>query len=78
VFRQPDIEKLFRSIVTQRVLVVGDLMLDEYLCGEIARISPEAPVPVMHLDRTEQSLGGAANVAHNAKRREAMQRTLPT
>src|SRR5580692_9971240 len=40
-------------------------MLDEYLWGEIARISPEAPVPVMHLHRTERSLGGAANVARN-------------
>jgi rfaE bifunctional protein kinase chain/domain len=47
-------------------VVVGDLMLDEYLWGEIVRISPEAPVPVMHLRRSEQSLGGAANVARNA------------
>lgn len=47
------------------VLVVGDLMLDEYLWGEITRISPEAPVPVMHLHRAERSLGGAANVARN-------------
>jgi D-beta-D-heptose 7-phosphate kinase/D-beta-D-heptose 1-phosphate adenosyltransferase len=47
------------------VIVVGDLMLDEYLWGEIARISPEAPVPVMHLHRSERSLGGAANVARN-------------
>jgi D-beta-D-heptose 7-phosphate kinase/D-beta-D-heptose 1-phosphate adenosyltransferase len=48
------------------VLVVGDLMLDEYLWGEIARISPEAPVPVLQLRRSEWSLGGAANVARNA------------
>jgi D-beta-D-heptose 7-phosphate kinase/D-beta-D-heptose 1-phosphate adenosyltransferase len=47
------------------VVVVGDLMLDEYLWGEIARISPEAPVPVMHLHHVERSLGGAANVARN-------------
>jgi D-beta-D-heptose 7-phosphate kinase/D-beta-D-heptose 1-phosphate adenosyltransferase len=47
------------------VVVVGDLMLDEYLWGEIARISPEAPVPVMHLHHAERSLGGAANVARN-------------
>src|SRR5260370_10023685 len=40
-------------------------MLDEYLWGEIARISPEAPVPVMHLHHAERSLGGAANVARN-------------
>jgi len=48
-----------------RLLVVGDLMLDEYLYGEIGRISPEAPVPVMHLDRSESRLGGASNVARN-------------
>lgn len=47
------------------VVVLGDLMLDEYLWGEIGRISPEAPVPVMHLRRSEHSLGGAANVARN-------------
>src|SRR5579859_1529893 len=48
-----------------RVLVVGDQMLDEYLHGEIGRISPEAPVPVMHLQRSESRLGGASNVARN-------------
>jgi D-beta-D-heptose 7-phosphate kinase/D-beta-D-heptose 1-phosphate adenosyltransferase len=48
-----------------RVLVVGDQMLDEYLHGEIGRISPEAPVPVMHLHRSESRLGGASNVARN-------------
>jgi D-beta-D-heptose 7-phosphate kinase/D-beta-D-heptose 1-phosphate adenosyltransferase len=49
------------------VIVLGDLMLDEYLWGEISRISPEAPVPVMHLSRSEHTLGGAANVASNAR-----------
>jgi rfaE bifunctional protein kinase chain/domain len=47
------------------VLVVGDQMVDEYLHGEISRISPEAPVPVMHLHRSESRLGGASNVARN-------------
>ncbi|MBK1618917.1 bifunctional heptose 7-phosphate kinase/heptose 1-phosphate adenyltransferase [Lamprobacter modestohalophilus] len=48
-----------------RVLVVGDLMLDRYLWGQVGRISPEAPVPVLHLDRETETAGGAANVARN-------------
>lgn len=50
-----------------RVLVVGDVMLDRYWHGEVARISPEAPVPVVHVQREENRLGGAANVALNIK-----------
>ena len=49
-----------------RVLVVGDVMLDRYWFGSVARISPEAPVPVVRVDRTEERPGGAANVARNA------------
>ncbi|UOD51668.1 D-glycero-beta-D-manno-heptose-7-phosphate kinase [Orrella daihaiensis] len=49
-----------------RVLVVGDIMLDRYWFGEVERISPEAPVPVVHVGRCEDRLGGAANVARNA------------
>jgi rfaE bifunctional protein kinase chain/domain len=48
-----------------RVLVVGDVMLDRYWFGEVSRISPEAPVPVVKVGRTEERLGGAANVARN-------------
>jgi rfaE bifunctional protein kinase chain/domain len=48
-----------------RVLVVGDVMLDRYWFGDVNRISPEAPVPVVHVQRTEERLGGAANVARN-------------
>lgn len=48
-----------------RVLVVGDAMLDRYWFGEVERISPEAPVPVVHVRATEERLGGAANVARN-------------
>ncbi len=48
-----------------RVLVVGDLMLDRYWQGAAARISPEAPVPVVHVGQTEERPGGAANVALN-------------
>lgn len=49
-----------------RVLVVGDVMLDRYWFGDVTRISPEAPVPVVKIDRTEERPGGAANVARNA------------
>ena len=48
-----------------RLLVVGDVMLDRYWFGDVSRISPEAPVPVVRVRRTEERLGGAANVARN-------------
>ncbi len=49
-----------------RLLVVGDVMLDRYWFGEVIRISPEAPVPVVKIERLDERLGGAANVARNA------------
>jgi rfaE bifunctional protein kinase chain/domain len=52
-------------IEAARLLVVGDVMLDRYWFGEVSRISPEAPVPVVKVDRVEARLGGAANVARN-------------
>ncbi len=56
-----------RSAARQsRVLVVGDVMLDRYWFGDVHRISPEAPVPVVKVERSEERLGGAANVARNA------------
>lgn len=48
-----------------RVLVVGDVMLDRYCFGEVTRISPEAPVPINRVTKVKETLGGAANVAHN-------------
>ena len=48
-----------------RLLVVGDAMLDEYLWGDVDRVSPEAPVPVVHIQRESVALGGAANVVRN-------------
>jgi rfaE bifunctional protein kinase chain/domain len=48
-----------------RVLVVGDVMLDRYWFGEVNRISPEAPVPIVRVEKREERLGGAANVARN-------------
>ena len=53
-------------IAGARVLVVGDVMLDRYWFGDVERISPEAPVPVVRVARVEDRLGGAANVAKNA------------
>jgi len=53
------------AIAQARVLVVGDVMLDRYWFGEVERISPEAPVPVVRVVKREDRLGGAANVARN-------------
>ena len=59
----------FREITAgfthKNVLVVGDLMLDTYLWGDISRISPEAPVPIVEVKKIEHNPGGAANVALN-------------
>lgn len=51
-----------------RVLVVGDVMVDHYLWGSVERVSPEAPVPIVRVERDTHVLGGAANVAHNISR----------
>ncbi len=55
------------ALAACRVLVVGDVMLDRYWFGEVERISPEAPVPVLLVTREQERLGGAANVALNVK-----------
>ena len=54
-----------QKLAATRVLVVGDAMLDRYWYGAVDRISPEAPVPVVRVSRTEERMGGAANVASN-------------
>jgi rfaE bifunctional protein kinase chain/domain len=59
------IPALFDTFRTTRVLVVGDVMMDAYVWGKVSRISPEAPVPVVHIQKREERLGGAANVALN-------------
>ena len=58
----------FSDLHKARVLVVGDVMLDRYWYGEVSRISPEAPVPIVKIEtkRTRETAGGAANVAANA------------
>lgn len=57
--------ELIQRIQSQRILVVGDLMLDRYWSGETIRLSPEAPVPVVRVKQTKELLGGAGNVALN-------------
>ncbi|WP_457390105.1 D-glycero-beta-D-manno-heptose-7-phosphate kinase [Roseateles sp. P5_E1] len=54
-------------LASRRILVVGDVMLDRYWHGAVERISPEAPVPVVRIEREEERLGGAANVALNIR-----------
>ncbi len=60
-------KKLLARFPGQRVLVVGDLMLDHYIQGQVSRISPEAPVPVVHVTRERSVPGGASNVASNVR-----------
>lgn len=62
-----DIVHLFQTIQGRRVLVVGDLMLDEFIWGTARRLAPEAPVPVVEVERETWKLGGAANVAANVR-----------
>lgn len=59
------LEHILEGARAVRVMVVGDLMLDVYLTGSVSRISPEAPVPVVHVAEERDALGGAANVAAN-------------
>lgn len=60
-----DPRKLLENVAGKHVVVVGDLMLDELARGDVRRISPEAPVPVLEVTTRTQTLGGAANAAHN-------------
>ncbi len=59
------LEKIAGNIGNARILILGDIMLDEYLYGSVSRISPEAPVPVVEINEEQLRLGGAANVANN-------------
>src|ERR1700684_782826 len=60
-----DFDALSHAMVRQTVLCIGDLMLDEFVYGEVSRISPEAPAPVIAVRRSETNVGGAGNVARN-------------
>jgi len=65
---EAEINRIFDSFIGKKVLVIGDVMLDSYWWGNVERISPEAPVPIVHTRKKEYRLGGAANVALNLKR----------
>ncbi len=60
-----DFDALSSAIGRRTVLCIGDLMLDEFVYGEVSRISPEAPAPVIAVQRSESNIGGAGNVARN-------------
>jgi D-glycero-beta-D-manno-heptose-7-phosphate kinase len=61
------ISKLFSGFNNLNALVIGDVMVDSYIWGKVRRISPEAPVPIVEVEKRENRLGGAANVALNLK-----------
>ena len=64
-FGKNRLDEIFAGFSGKRIMVVGDLMIDEYLIGHVSRISPEAPVPVVEVAEETHRLGGAANVALN-------------
>jgi rfaE bifunctional protein kinase chain/domain len=64
-FNKQRLNKITETAKTQKILVFGDLMVDQYLWGEVSRVSPEAPVPVINIASEQIRFGGAANVAFN-------------
>lgn len=62
-----EIQELFQKFKSLKVLIVGDVMVDNYIIGKVERISPEAPVPVIDVQTFDSRLGGAGNVAYNIK-----------
>jgi rfaE bifunctional protein kinase chain/domain len=67
VAKSKNINELFASFEKLNVLIIGDVMIDNYLWGKVERISPEAPVPIVSVQKKEARLGGAANVAINVQ-----------
>lgn len=63
--KKEHIREIFRSFNNLNVLIIGDVMVDSYMWGKVNRISPEAPVPIVAVNKKERRLGGAANVALN-------------
>ncbi|MFA8450474.1 MAG: bifunctional heptose 7-phosphate kinase/heptose 1-phosphate adenyltransferase [Bacteroidales bacterium] len=63
--KKEEIYRLFEAFNKQKVMIIGDVMIDAYLWGKVDRISPEAPVPVVAVEKRANRLGGAANVALN-------------
>ncbi|MGA9408752.1 MAG: D-glycero-beta-D-manno-heptose-7-phosphate kinase [Bacteroidota bacterium] len=66
-FSENSLKDLITKFKNKRIAVVGDVMVDKYLWGTVTRISPEAPVPVVEVEKETERLGGAANVANNIK-----------
>lgn len=64
---QESFERIFGNLGSHKIVILGDVMLDEYLWGNVSRISPEAPVPVVEILKETVKLGGAANVALNVQ-----------
>ena len=65
MFSQESLSKILECIGKTKVLVIGDLMLDNYIVGDVERISPEAPIPVMKIEKKNFVPGGAGNVVRN-------------
>ena len=61
------VKEIFKSFNNLNVLIIGDVMIDSYMWGKVSRISPEAPVPIVAVEKKERRLGGAANVALNVQ-----------
>src|SRR5579863_2869400 len=61
------LNRIVGRFANQRILIIGDLMLDEFIWGKVSRISPEAPVPVVDVTSESYYPGGAANVARNVR-----------
>jgi D-beta-D-heptose 7-phosphate kinase/D-beta-D-heptose 1-phosphate adenosyltransferase len=66
-----DLQSVLEQLARPRVLVIGDLILDRYVSGDVERISPEAPIPVLNAKSAQDKLGGAGNVAANLRAMEA-------
>lgn len=62
-----EIRRIFDKFSKLRVLIIGDVMIDNYVWGKVSRVSPEAPVPIVSVNKKESRLGGAANVALNVQ-----------
>jgi D-beta-D-heptose 7-phosphate kinase / D-beta-D-heptose 1-phosphate adenosyltransferase len=62
---EADLISLLQTLSAARVLCIGDVMLDHYVYGRVERVSPEAPIPVLHVEREQRTLGGAGNVLRN-------------
>lgn len=63
----PSVNEVVEAFSKLKVLIIGDVMIDSYLWGKVERISPEAPVPILQVQKRESRLGGAANVALNVQ-----------